>query len=532
MYKVLIVDDEQFVRRGLATCIDWAACGCEQPEVADSGEAAMEQIRRIQPDIVISDINMSSMSGLELVEQINVQYPDIRSILITGIYDFNSVYHAIKFDVIDLILKPTSPGRVREALSKAIQHIEAERQTGDMRAQLEQQSVQNWRLKQGILVSNLADGISEAGDSAAALASVGLTLHHYRMVTVLLYGGASGRSAASIQELEQTVCGYIDAIFEAMPYYCTFTGLHSFHILLDFEVPDPEMTSAVRRCCTELSKTIDSFTEYYSLIGISALHSDPAALHQARSESVSAANYAAYGKDDLAFVEFEQMPPFSGDIIHELSPYLDQLSVVLEQRDHAQAQAVLSDIFLYFADHKIQFELVRSIGILIAELCIRKLWDYHGGTTAAGLFSVRHEAYQNLLQCSHIRQLTEDLETIVQLMSEQLPAPGADTRRIVDQVEAYIRSHYTEELSLEKIASRYHISAGYLSRQFKMKKNIGLMSFVQAMRIERARELIDKTDLRTYEIAAAVGISDPVYFSKLFKRISGMRVRDYKNRIR
>ena len=123
MYKVLIVNDKQFVRRGLAACVDWAACGCEQPELADSGEAAMEQIRRIQPDIVISDINMSSMSGLELVEQINVQYPYIRSILITGIYDFNSVYHAIKFDVIDLILKPTSPSRVRQSLSKAIQHI-------------------------------------------------------------------------------------------------------------------------------------------------------------------------------------------------------------------------------------------------------------------------------------------------------------------------------------------------------------------------------------------------------------------------
>ncbi|MGE4549684.1 MAG: response regulator [Intestinibacillus sp.] len=529
MYKVLIVDDENFIRRGLVSCMDWQAWGCELIGAAENGEQAMELVRQNKPDIVISDINMDKMSGLELVEQLSFQYPEIKAILFTGIYDFNNVYNAIKFDVVDLILKPTSPGRIQQALTKAIYQIENERASGNMRALIKRQSEQNLKLKQTMLLSNLAEGSTYGEGAAEALRAVGLTLNHFVIVTLLFYG-PQGQSPAAFRESEQTITGYINLLFEDSGYYCVFTGTRSFHILLNFDEATERTHLNVRALCADLSKTIDNLTEYYCTIGISALHSDPTQLHEAMSESIGAANYAAYDKDNASIVEYSHMPRLSSDTIGGLKSYLDQLSDAIERMQPEAAHTVLLDIAAYFSEHRVPFEEVRSVGILVADLCIRHLWDYN--STVEDVFSTRHELYKNLLQCMHADELLHGLEAIVELTIRNLSALCSGSRSMIDQVESYIRRSYQDELSLDKIAARYHISPGYLSRLFKSKKDVSLTTYIQNIRIEKAKELIASTDLRTYEIAAAVGIPDPVYFSKTFKKATGIRVRDYRAQAR
>lgn len=526
LYKVLIVDDENFIRKGLVSCMDWAAWGCELIGAAENGEQAMELVRQNKPDIVISDINMEKMSGLELVEQLSFQYPEIKAILFTGIYDFNNVYNAIKFDVVDLILKPTSPGRIQQALTKAIYQIETENAAGDMRALIKRQSEQNLKLKQTMLIENLADGSSYGEGTAEALEAVGLTLHNFVMVTLLLYG-AHEQASASFQEAARTITGYIDLLFEDSGYYCVFTGTRSFHILQDFGEVTPHTLAEVRAVCADLSKTIDNLTEYFCTIGISAVHADPSLLHQAMTESVGAANYAAYDKDNASIVEYTRMPRLSSDTIGGLRTYLDQLSDAIERMQPEAAHGILREMTAYYPAHKIPFEEVRGVGILVADLCIRLLWDYN--CVGGDAFSSKHEAYKNMLQCKHADELQHDLTAIVDLTIRNLAARSDSSRSMIDRVESYIRRSYQEELSLEKIAARYHISPGYLSRLFKSKKEVSLTTFIQNVRIEKAKELIASTDMRTYEIAAAVGIPDPVYFSKTFKKATGMRVRDFRS---
>lgn len=530
MYKVLIVDDEHFIRRGLGSCMDWQAWGCELIGAAASGEEAMEIVRKNRPDIVISDINMERMSGLELVEHLSFQYPEIKAILFTGIYDFNNVYSAIKFDVVDLILKPTSPSRIQQALTKAIYQIETQNAAGDMRALIKRQSAQNQRLRQAMLLASLTDGTANGLESAAALEAADLSLHHFVIVTLLL-GGAKqeeGAAPASLREAEEAIAGYIETIFDDCDDYCLFTGPHSFHVLLDFAQIGPGTAAEVRGYCLELSKTIDNLTEYYGTIGISAIHTDPAELHQAKSESVNASNYAAYDRDNAAIVEYARMPPLSADTIHGLRAHLDRLSDAIEARHEEQALETLGQVADYFSAHKMQFEEVRGIGVLIADLCIRHLWNYSCNQMTDDTFSAKHKYYRNLLQCLHGGELAEILRGIVTLTVQNLSVASGSTRSLIDRVEDYVRKNYQEELSLEKIATQYHISPGYLSRLFKSKMDVSLMTYVQNKRIERAKELIDTTDLRTYEVAVAVGIPDPVYFSKTFKKVTGMRVRDYR----
>lgn len=523
MYKVLIVDDENFIRKGLISCMDWTAWGCELIGAAENGEQALALVQENRPHIVISDIHMDKMSGLELVEQLSFQYPEIKTILFTGIYDFNNVCNAIKFDVVDLILKPTSPARIQQALTKAIYQIETEHAAGNMRELIKRQSAQNLKLQQTMLIASLADGSSYGEEAAAALQGVGLTLHQYVLVTLLLYGAQ--RAPLSFQQVRETITGYIDQLFEDSDYYCVFSGTYSVHILVDFT--QEAALYELRTLCADLHKTIDNLTEYYCTIGISAPHTEPAMLYQAMGESVGAANYAAYDKDDTSIVEFTCMPCLSPDTIGGLKTYLDQLSDAIERLQPEIAHQILQDMADFYPAHKIPFEEVRGAGILVADLCIRLLWDHRcvGGTS----FSSTHELYKNMQQSRHADELQHGLTTIVDLTIENLSAHCDSSRSIIDRAESYIRNHYAEELSLEKIAARYHISPGYLSRLFKSKKDVSMTTFIQNIRIEKAKELIATTALRTYEIAAAVGIPDPVYFSKTFKKATGMRVRDFRS---
>lgn len=158
----------------------------------------------------------------------------------------------------------------------------------------------------------------------------------FAIVTLQFYG-PQNPSSSFFRESEQTITGYIDPLLENCGYYCVFTGTRSFHILLDLEKATAHTHLNVRALCADLSKTIDTLTEYYCTIGISA------------------ANYAAYDKDNASIVQYSHMPRLSSDTIGGLKSYLDQLSDAIERMQPEAAHTVLLGIAAYFSEHRVPF---------------------------------------------------------------------------------------------------------------------------------------------------------------------------------
>lgn len=526
MYKVLIVDDESFIRRGLEHCMDWGEYGCELVDTASDGLDALEKIHRLEPDIVISDINMDRMTGIELVERLNAGYPHIKCILLTGICEFNNVYSAIKYNVMDLILKPTSPSRIQQAISKAINEIQAEERDKGLHEQIDSQNEQNQRLKHAMMLSNIVDGHTPAEEVAEALEHVCLYLHNYCIVTVLLWGISEKNASSTFYQVEKMVYSYTDQLFEDVPYYCGFTNGHSIHFVIDYpEIPN-DFTGLIRHLCIDLYKTIDNLTDYNSSIGIGDCHRKASELLYAAKESVKAANYALYDKEAIPVVMVKDMPPISNDTIVGIKQHVDALSDALESADLARADTALETLKEYYAGQKLPIDEVRNIWAVVANLCIRNLWDHD--LLDNDIFSTNHELYKGIMECGHLEDLYELSAKVVELTIRGMMETANEPKNLIEHVENHIKKHYQSDLSLTKIADKYHISSSYLSRLFKSKKNISLSTYIQNVRVEKAKELIIGTDLRTYEIAEQVGITDPVYFSKLFKKVTGIRVRDFR----
>lgn len=525
MYKVLIVDDESFIRRGLAHCMDWEAHGCELLGTANDGRQALETIAQAGADIVISDIHMENMTGLELVERLNKEYPAIKCILLTGIYEFNSVYQAIKYNVVDLVLKPTSPSRVQQAVSKAIQQIETEQQEQSMREQFVHQNDQNKRLKHAMMLSNIVDGHTPPGEVAQALDNVGLHLHHFAVITVLLWGINECTAPASFYEVEKMIYNYADQLFEDIPYYCGFTNGHSIYFVVDYPDAAPDAYQDIKHLCTDLYQTVDNLSDYNSTIGIGRLYQDPSKLPKTARESVKAANYALYDKESVPVVCVETMPAISTHTILDIKHHIDALNDAMDATDSAMAGEVLGILAQYFVDQKLSIDEVRNVCAIMVNLCIRQLWDH--SLLESQVFS--RDLYAEIMTCMHIEELYNLSAKAVDMTIRHLANQVQEPRNLIEQAETYIRKHYHEELSLTRIADAIHISPSYLSRVFKSKRGVSLSTYIQNVRVERAKELIVSTELRTYEIAEQVGIADPVYFSKLFKKVTGMRVRDYRD---
>lgn len=529
MYKILIVDDENFIRRGLAGCLDWESLGCKLIGTAANGSEALEIVKNNKPDIIISDINMDKMSGLELVEHVSYQQPDIKCILFTGIYEFNNVYSAIKFDVVDLILKPTSPARIQQALSKAIYQIENERTQFGLKEQIKQQTRQNLQLKQAMLLSNIVEGSTDYGDSIEeALSNVEVNLENYVFITLLLYGVQDDNEnlSSAFFKAEGTVYSYIDPLFEDTEYYCAFSNGQSIHVLVNFkEVKDNTLTET-KKICIDLEKTIDNLTEFYCTIGISEFHTNPNEIQRAASESLNAANFASYDNRVAAIALFSELPQMESDTMSDIKSYIDRFYNAINSTSDDELHVIMTQLLDYCEDNKLSLDETRNISILLANICACNLWEVGEGDKSAS--SVQQEYGKRLHDCLRLNEIKKNLNSILQQTLNNKTKPDRTSHNIVDRVEKYIKKNYKEELSLDKIAGEFHISSSYLSRMFKSKKGLSLTTYIQTVRIEKAKGLIETSDLRTYEIADEVGITDPVYFSKIFKKFTGMRVRDYR----
>ena len=155
MLKVMIVDNESAIRKGLVHCIHWGDLGCEIAAQADDGMMALEQIPIIQPNIVISDIRMPGMDGLELAEIIARDYPGIKVIILTGYPDFAYAQRAIQYHVVDFVLKPMTVENLTNAIEKAKAAIAEDRSSQDLQEKLSTTSARNMELQQSMLLHDL-----------------------------------------------------------------------------------------------------------------------------------------------------------------------------------------------------------------------------------------------------------------------------------------------------------------------------------------------------------------------------------------
>lgn len=518
MFKIMIVDNEAAIRKGLAHCIRWETLDCVVAGQAEDGIDALNQIPIIHPDIVISDIRMPEMDGLELVRRLNEIYPHIKSIILTGFPDFEYAQRAIEYRVVGFVLKPTSVDSLVQAVEKAKARIAEDSSNQHLAMRLADQSKQNLVLQQGMLIHDLINGASLSQPFVLnRINQLNLDLSNYHVLWLEI---------SPIEENETDLLVYLQQAQRVLADCLSEYAVHfaPFGDQLCYAIVCTSDTDSLKLRCREAVDIICSLPRFQLYIGISRYYTDPLSMTSAAEEAGQAVQIAQCSPEHPV-ISYSQMPAIPQQIMAHVFEDLKLLKSAVENQNISGTLKIIAKLFQYIKENKIPIKEVRNICVYIHQFCINPLFFHSAEDYAAELGL---PALEKLIEGGSVDSLEKNMLSFAELILDRMACDTSSQRNLIHTIKNYISQHYREELTLEGLASLVYLSPTYLSKLFKRETGENLSTYMQNVRIDMAKTLLRTTPLKTYEVAERVGISDPVYFSRIFKKVVGVKPKDFR----
>lgn len=533
MLKVFLVEDESVIREGFRDKIPWEQYGFQLVGEAGDGEMALPMIRKLKPDLLITDIKMPFMDGLSLSEIVKEEFPKIKIIIISGYDDFEYARQAIKAGVDQYLLKPITRTTLRGVLLEMKEKIEQGMEQKDYQAQY-QDEVQEFeqfslrRFFEKILEGKLS--VKEIYEEAAAQ-SLQLTASCYNLLLFSIYEKAEVSSRESRERLirkQEEVFHY----FLRHPQYILFRfNVSCYGVLIKSE--QSQMEELTENSLAHLKKVCapeEDHLEWYVAVGteVERLSMLPQCYKDANhyfayrfikpglhvlSETTLSDCLAGQGEKNIGTVDFMQMDP---EIIR------DFLSRGEDKEIHDFVES-----YLYNIQNALKSRMFRSYVILNIRFAVVAFLESIGADQAEYLEEIEHAVQMIRSEDSEIFEYFAGiLETAMGIRDRINSCQGG---KMLKKALDYIDDHYDcDTLSLNLVAENIGMSASYLSAIFSQNMQKTFVEYVTEKRIEKAKKLLKQTDKNSGEIAKEVGYKDSHYFSFVFKKLQGCSPREYR----
>ena len=525
MLKVVIADDEARVCQLILMLADWDGLGMEVAGVASNGLEALELVERLHPDILITDIRMPGCHGLELIERAKEKFPQLEIIIISGYAHFEFAQTAIKHGVGDYLIKPIKREELMATLEKLGQRCRQRSQSAAEMEQLRQSSQETenllrLRLPLDILNQRLESMAEDAlwetyrfrpesGLYQPALLKIDVPSSCFSTATMAVI---QEKTTTIFQRELRGVCGETLMAFQAGWGCC----------LLGFAAGEQNaVRKHLRSCLNQLlaQRSMFGAVEFSLALGpaVSRIGDLPASARTARQV---AANRLTEGTGRL----LEGVPkPTGWDRSRALEQYRRKIERGMEGLDGQ------------LLDEAVE-ELVQA-GQAVPHM---QGWELSELIISAGrLFLLRPEIENRdrLKQefetaCDCCGRGTELVQCLVRLQREQLEAAGQrrhnDAIRPIRMAKQYVQEHYSQPITLESVCEVAGFSPSYFSALFKKETGEGFAKYLTHVRMERAKELLQQTNLPVSEICVQVGYSDLKHFTQNFKKDTKLNPGQYR----
>lgn len=526
MKKVLLVDDEILVRENIRDCVPWEREGFHYLGDASDGELALPMIEQLQPDILITDIKMPFMNGLELCDVVRSKFPQIKIIILSGHGEFDYARKALSLGVEEYCLKPISASDLVGLLRGVSDKIDQERNEKDRLAELMRRELEKAGNSRHKLLSDLCGGLLSAPEAiqSAEHLSVPLVARWYAVgITDMrpmepseVMDAAGGMEWMDLLEHVRLEC----ARGQMLQYPASRTKT-VYIVKGDTESAAKQVLDPFRRmlalleetaCRFPLSLGIGSGHERIQGIHLSFLEAEES-LHWQRLTRQNRQNLLEVTRSSIqhnilldrqAFIRFLKI-----GTSRELSSFIPEFAAVLQPIDWG---ATLTG---YYILNDLTLEVFK-----VAEESVRGAGDSEQSLRA---FQGRIEAVRCWEEaCVYLTHLVEQFW----LWRARSADRYAD---LLHRVKEYITANHDKSyISLQHAAEHVNMSPSHLSKIFSQETGQTFIEFLTETRIRKAMELLQSTQCKTYEIACQVGYSDPHYFSNLFKRVTGMTTTEFR----
>lgn len=517
MYTVVIADDEEEIRKGIIRKVEWERIGFKVIGEAENGADALELVEKLEPDLILTDIRMPFLSGIELARQIREVRPMVQIAFLSGYDDFSYAQQAIQYNIVSYLLKPISSKELEGELLK-IKHIMDEKFEVFTKQNQVQKEVEQSEFLMPLLLDSFLQGRMKEEELRESAVESGLirnvTSENIKYVVIVIgivdSEGNDMTTRASVKAVDMilkkyvryTSCylkGRVVSVLSA-----TQSGINKYlHILVEEIVQSVERIMNMK-CQIGVSRSVDMLSE----------------CREGYLEAMNAISYSENGKSSVYFISDEEKNMnFSQE---NLQVIVEKVEALLRGGTDKELEEYLNDL-----EQKVRVGKNRLVLFsLLVSMIVASVYKV--------LYAVADEEDIRRIQSEYPLHDLHSPERVIESFQSMKKMCILTKKTIVEQRKKssevicekavqMIEQRYTEqELSVMQVSAEIGVSPNYLSALIK--KNTG-KTFVELLtnkRIEKARELLCCTSLKIREITEACGYRDQYYFSHCFKKATGM----------
>lgn len=530
MSGILLVEDEEAILRKLMNNVPWHDYGFDPVLGASHGQEALTLLEQHPIEIVVTDIQMPVMNGIELIKEIKKRKYRMKIIVISGFAEFEYARESINLAVSEYLLKPFATKRLLEVALRLKAEMSEEQAKELEIAALRAQINNNRAALREKFLTDLLNGKVTKSDFAAKLQFLGLAEYEKRPYQVVVMELHEGADAPVSEEdkylLDLQFSQQIEQALTTSAYQFLLLNYYHHQLVAVVFEPDRDLPLRLEEWLTKLRVyfnkdiTFGVGNCYQTLADLSIAH---------REAEVALQNRFLYGFNRVYAV---------GDLnlvhpgYHKIFFQLYQNRIFDDLRIGANDE-ILEDLAKLFAEMKASALGPEPIRIIAANLLLLTCATLN--ELGYDLEEIFADGVPPLNRISRTQSLDELEELFKKIFSRinQLMNRNREciNQQRVDEIRLYLETNYAEEISLSAMAEKYKISPGYLSLLFTERTGKNFSDYLTECRIRKAKELLKHTEMRIYEIANAVGYNDPYYFSSCFKKITNKTPSEYRENL-
>lgn len=526
----MIIDDDAKIRSRIKTMIDWDSLPVEFACEAADSDTARDLYLLYRPKIIITDIFIPIITGLDLAEELAKIDPEIRFIIITGYDDFEYAKRAVKLGAVDLLSKPLFPETINESLRKAVGYFEALQKEKASMESLQELLKNNLHDIQASYVGNLLHNRPKQPELIRSkLRSLHLQISGPRYAVMLAAAESDEDFEAISVLLKDTVSSVLNQQgYEAFSYLDSQFRV-SCVVNIAAEDPEDDLEAAMNLVCDEMKLTAGCGIR----AGLGRITEGLAELYLSYNEALLALNYCVTAPGDSVILYKNinlLMEPFAsrGEILGLIQEKIrDENSETLGTKVETAVYGFIQS--LYFKNRDPESVTAQTRSFLLEILLMVSSEAYRLGYELENIVpyeTVRSRLFLSSSQSDQIDFISDMIRKLFLLREHKT---AENTNYLISMAKTYIAGELgNEKLDLETVSNHVGLSKIYFCKLFHKEEGISFTNYLKRERILRAKDLLLHTSMKIYEISYAVGFTNPKYFGYVFKQETGLTPGDFQ----
>lgn len=536
MLKMIIADDEQIILDGIKESIDWASFDIQVVGAAGNGVVALEMARHDTPDIIITDIRMPGLSGLELIRELKKIRNDMKIIIISAYEQFVYAQEAISLGVLSFITKPLKKQRIIEEVVKARDIIVEEQRQKENVDQLEEIYRNSLPTLQEYYHNKLIMGKTKlTGDYKGQFTLYGIDIEDEDTgVLVFTIDNMEETSEEFFEKSVQIILLRIAEMIKALlPVHFKRTVFQSYNnevvAIYNTSIGHSETIQEVSSAAETIKKTLRKETGISVSAGLGGLYPSLKDVSKSYQEAVKALNYRlVYGINTVLYINHVEVKETAALPLSDLNDTLTSVQNILWTGKADEVLKIidkkLSEMMLL---KNIPYYYIQQVFCQLLSALLRTTYEMN--ILPEHLYGTPVHLYGELFKKHTLDEIVKWYEDLVIRTCVVVNEKKAlRVSNVIESAVGYIRKNCHKDISLSDVADFVNLNPSYLSRLFKEETGTPFIEYVRNTKMDLAKELLRNSNKKIYEICEALGYQNVQYFSTIFKNVVGMTPLEYK----